>query len=678
MNIATQDKAVLHVVVVGFHHKKGCQVEYAYPPLIDGEPHDSTNVPNEWKYLPSLVLPDGAHNYNEDTIYFHLPPREHYEKQTTVFGVSCYRQISSDLLKRKDADITRGTVQKSVVVLSQKPLYGILNAKLHMITQAYFEEKDFSKIDILKELFDHVNLSMSRIDESQRFLDLSARTLVLRFQHQIVMLFKLLLLERRMLFYTSPVKHLVGGIMALLSLFPSMIDKGLKYSTTPYSKYIVNSKIHDDEQVATEPPADSNHNGETEEKVVTPNGPNVFQQPNVDTLQSVTVNENMQTDEKPVPSELSGEANVANKTRILSETNSTSSLWSTTSDRAMEVAQNISTGLESLTSAVSTAFYNTETIDSVGWEGAHEIEDDDDLLLPGFGNARLEIKTESPAKTQNSNLPQDLYIERGDAIAKPRSSTMLSLLKKDGYISPIECDSFGFPLSVFTRGYLCLPYVALQQHGDLMENLERGYVIGATNILFKSNPNLADVVVDLEEPALDIRDANLKRLTHLSAADLRFAQHLVDNVTEEDDSFDTTGWEGGNEWIQAQFLEYMLSMLAISTEVNANPKDMHDFNEYFLAAWKQTQNYQVWASKEHPSMANIKPIHPFQAQYSVSDMRLRLHHNLQSSDRGRKIEDAMVTANQAVANTGKFMGSALVSAKSSVTSWWSNRSKNNA
>ena len=27
---------VLHVVVVGFHHKKGCQVEYAHPPLIPG------------------------------------------------------------------------------------------------------------------------------------------------------------------------------------------------------------------------------------------------------------------------------------------------------------------------------------------------------------------------------------------------------------------------------------------------------------------------------------------------------------------------------------------------------------------------------------------------------------------------------------------------------------------
>ena len=27
---------VLHVIVVGFHHKKGCLVEYATPPLLPG------------------------------------------------------------------------------------------------------------------------------------------------------------------------------------------------------------------------------------------------------------------------------------------------------------------------------------------------------------------------------------------------------------------------------------------------------------------------------------------------------------------------------------------------------------------------------------------------------------------------------------------------------------------
>lgn len=39
------------------------QVEYSYPPLIAGGEVDSHEVPPEWKNLPSLAVPDGAHNY---------------------------------------------------------------------------------------------------------------------------------------------------------------------------------------------------------------------------------------------------------------------------------------------------------------------------------------------------------------------------------------------------------------------------------------------------------------------------------------------------------------------------------------------------------------------------------------------------------------------------------------
>lgn len=139
---------VLHIVVVGFHHKKGCQVEFSYPPLIPEDGHDSHTLPEEWKYLPFLALPDGAHNYQEDTVFFHLPPRN--GNGATVYGISCYRQIEAKALKVRQADITRETVQKSVCVLSKLPLYGLLQAKLQLITHAYFEEKDFSQISILK------------------------------------------------------------------------------------------------------------------------------------------------------------------------------------------------------------------------------------------------------------------------------------------------------------------------------------------------------------------------------------------------------------------------------------------------------------------------------------------------------------------------------------------------
>jgi len=79
---------VLHIVLVGFHHKKGCQVEFSYPPMINNNDDDAAaavEVPEEWKYLPFLALPDGAHNYTEDSTFFHLPPRRHYKSQTSGF-----------------------------------------------------------------------------------------------------------------------------------------------------------------------------------------------------------------------------------------------------------------------------------------------------------------------------------------------------------------------------------------------------------------------------------------------------------------------------------------------------------------------------------------------------------------------------------------------------------------
>ncbi|GCB83290.1 hypothetical protein scyTo_0024061, partial [Scyliorhinus torazame] len=40
-------------------------VEFSYPPLVPEEGHDGHSLPEEWKYLPFLALPDGAHNYLE-------------------------------------------------------------------------------------------------------------------------------------------------------------------------------------------------------------------------------------------------------------------------------------------------------------------------------------------------------------------------------------------------------------------------------------------------------------------------------------------------------------------------------------------------------------------------------------------------------------------------------------
>lgn len=115
---------ILHLLVVGFHHKKGCQVEYSYPPLSPSSPSESHECPEAWKNLPSLAMPDGSHNFVEDTVYFHLPSITHPGK--TVYGVSSYRQIEakvslknvpSFLLNNKQNIVNRCSLRRQLTSL---------------------------------------------------------------------------------------------------------------------------------------------------------------------------------------------------------------------------------------------------------------------------------------------------------------------------------------------------------------------------------------------------------------------------------------------------------------------------------------------------------------------------------------------------------------------------------
>uniref|UniRef100_A0A1A7WW77 AVL9 homolog (S. cerevisiase) n=1 Tax=Iconisemion striatum TaxID=60296 RepID=A0A1A7WW77_9TELE len=597
---------VLHIVVVGFHHKKGCQVEFSYPPLMPDEGHDSNLLPEEWKYLPFLALPDGAHNYQEDTVYFHLPPLAGDRK--CVYGVSCYRQIEAKALKVRQADVTRETVQKSVCVLSRVPLYGLLQAKLQLITHAYFEEKDFSQISILKELYDHMNGSLggSALDGSQVYLGLSPRDLILHFRHKVLILFKLILLEKKVLFYVSPVNRLVGDLMTVLSLFPGMMEHGLVDS----SHYRPKSSVSEDVSlvdsvsgaeefitVSVTDIANSNLELEGEESA----------QPTVESLSSGTSTEGDNHHLKP-PSRTSP--------------GSSESDWETLDPGVLE-------------------------------EGGPKEVTDVGAELPDT----FEPNPEMPITVQ----PQAVSGQGGVT---------------QGLLSGLEEDQYGLPLAIFTKGYLCLPYMALQQHHLLSDVTVRGFVAGATNILFRQQRHLSDAVVEVEEARIHIQDPELRKILCLTTVDLRFADYLVKHVTENrDDVFlDGTGWEGGDEWIRAQFTLYLHSLLSSALQED-NERLLADYGAPFISAWKITHNYRVWFSNKHPGMTAITPGHPFQGQYSVADVKLRLSHSVQNSERGKKIGNAMMTTSRSMVQTGKIVGQsvggALTSAKSAMSSWFS-------
>ncbi|CAL8399929.1 unnamed protein product [Gadus morhua 'NCC'] len=601
---------VLHIVVVGFHHKKGCQVEFSYPPLLPDESHDSGGLPEQWRYLPFLALPDGAHNYQEDTVYFHLPPLS--AEMKCVYGVSCYRQIEAKALKVRLADVTRETVQKSVCVLSRVPLYGLLQAKLQLITHAYFEEKDFSQIDILKELYEHMNGSLrgSTLEGSQVYLGLSPRDLILHFRHKVLILFKLILLEKKVLFYVSPVNRLVGALMTVLSLFPGMIEHGLADS----SHYRPKSSLSEEPVGGGAEPAAA---------VTTPS---------IEEFVSVSATDIAElVGEEPPPPTGEGEG----------EGEGGGQATSSSPPRGRPLTRRRATGRP--------------------W-------------TPACWRRRRRRRQRAARRGRSIRRP--LTPEPGIPITSQPQAVGGQGGVVQGLVSGLEEDRYGLPLPVFTKGYLCLPYMALQQHHLLSDVTVRGFVAGATNILFRQQRHLSDAIVDVEEARIQIQDPELRRLLALTTADLRFADYLLKHVTEnrEDVFLDGTGWEGGDEWIRAQFTLYLHTLLS-STLHQDSERLLADYGAPFTAAWKITHNYRVWQSNRHQAMTEITPGHPFQGQYSVADVKLRLSHSVQNSERGKKIGNAMMSTSRNVVQTGKAVGQsvggALTSAKSAMSSWFS-------
>lgn len=635
-NVSESSGPILHVIVIGFHHKKGCQVEYSFPPLLEGDPHA---CPAGWKYLPTLALPDGSHNFDEDTVFFHLPSLS--DPKQTVYGISCFRQIPVEKLKNRTADITRGTVQKSVCVLSTLPLYGHIQVKMALITHAYFDEGDFSKVQLLHDTYYHLNSCLAETDflhsaTPQLYVGLSVRDLILQFRHKTLILFKLLLLERRLVFYRSPVQPLCGAILSLLSLHPGMIERGLCESAcvkpsrpmSPIPEFtdaLLESTKSDDTSITVVMKHDNVTVGNTVESETKRNSEAVAQSAG-DLSRSVV--DTVCEDADPV--QMAADTESSNLSEYMQNEEPSQISGSQVEEHWLEVS---ATGDGKLHSSDSVSSLSAVVA------GGTERQNHDSLQIP-----------------RDSSV---------DTIGDTNVQSNMAVIAQ---ISPDQC---GLPLMLFTQGYLCHPYLSLP-YLDLLSDVNvRGYLVGATNILFKQKQQLADVLVEVEGARVETQDAELRRQLHLTTEDLRFADFIVRHVAEDrhDVFLDGVGWEGGDEWIRSQFRVYLLCLLRTSLLQDGSREAEH-FNSSFMAAWKSTHNYKMWVSGEHTGIWDLNPGHPFAGQLSVADMKLRLAHTMQNTEGGRKLNQAMVSTGRAVATTGRAVGGALSQARGAFSSWW--------
>ncbi|KAG6898417.1 hypothetical protein C0992_004128 [Termitomyces sp. T32_za158] len=208
-----KNEPIIHgVALVDFNHLIGPRIEYSKGEIFEDE--------EVAKILPFLSLPDGAHLSAEDYAYFHLVPSG--PNPTTLFGISCNQQIAASALLVKAPDVTRSTVQKAVVVLASKPVFGPIRDKLGVVTTALFHQRDFTDPSILDDFSISLEHSLrSQLTENRA--GTSLREFVHMFRQRTLILVKAMMLQQRIVFYGHPVERLCTYQYSLVSLIPGLL-----------------------------------------------------------------------------------------------------------------------------------------------------------------------------------------------------------------------------------------------------------------------------------------------------------------------------------------------------------------------------------------------------------------------------------------------------------------------
>ncbi|XP_037295406.1 late secretory pathway protein AVL9 homolog isoform X2 [Manduca sexta] len=546
------NEPVLNIIVVGFHHKKGCQVEHCYPELIPGRP---TELPAAWRHLPALALPDGSHNYHSDTIFFNLPGLT--DPPHTVYGISCFRQIPVEQVIQKTEDMTRSSVQKSVCVICRAPLFGRLAVKMELVVRAWFLQGDFSQTKLLEDAYKHLNSCPVQMDQALE--GLSVQRLVEGWRHKALLLFKLLLLRRKVLIYGAPAGTLSAALLTLVSLLPRCVEYGLSKAAN-----IVLSRPLSPIPVPVE----------------------------LDTLDSGN--------------------DVSNDT-LVNGTSQLEELSPKETGNMLEEKDRVSR--QSFDETILTDVVDRQDL-SVGREKCHSI-----------GEKYKSQKSISEAQ-QSPTMARDMSVD--------------GLHNLTSQVDQAEC---GFPLPLFEEGYLCLPYLSLQYLDLLSDSAVQGFVVGASNVLFKQKRQLFDVLVELNEMRIETGDMLLRRQLALGTEDLRFADHIVRHGSTQ-----------GDAWIRDQFTSYLIYLLRTSLLPDGS-REIDSYNAQFMSAFKATPAYENWLKNTNngdiETFMNLIPMHPFSGQLSVADMKLKFAHTMSTTEGGRKVTAAVASTGRAVATTSR-------------------------
>ncbi|KAH8850145.1 Late secretory pathway protein AVL9 like [Schistosoma japonicum] len=445
-------KSILNLILIGFHHRKGSVVELVYPSLpVDTT--DTCQLPHPWRHLPSLAIADGAHNYTKDCTYFSLPSIE--KKGDTVFGVACYRQADSASFVQPNPEITRNTVQKSLVVLSR--FFFLLHS-----TDALF-------------------------------YNLNASNFIRVYKRDALCLFKLLLLERRILFTGDSGGIVSNWMLTLLSLYPDMLRGGLSQCSVIDPSWMseINSRPSID-NISTNSSTSCHYSIKGQYPIMP--------------QEEIDDNERM--------SEQHTELTPINVNLLEENVQLTSYNYTISADEKSLIDS------------------------SLGPEKIHLMMESDRL----YTEKKKFAVSDSDKNDQTSSVPENISNCSMDEFS---------------LYSPFPTNDWGFPLSLFTKSYLAPLYISLglmdvllehssfpkssvncrsSANHDLTEQSVRGFIAGATNPLLRSSNHLTEVFVSSLSPSVDISENYFPHLSELTSTFEKSSYFGIENDPLSEDS----------------------------------------------------------------------------------------------------------------------------------------------
>ena len=122
--------------------------------------------------------------------------------------------------------MNRNFVQKALVVIANLPFYGQIASRMQATTQVYFEQKNFGNTQIIADAFQSLQTTLASCGVGDLSIGFSTRMLIHHFKEKVMVLWKLILLQGRIIVFSKKASQISSVIYALLSLFPGQLCFG--------------------------------------------------------------------------------------------------------------------------------------------------------------------------------------------------------------------------------------------------------------------------------------------------------------------------------------------------------------------------------------------------------------------------------------------------------------------